>query len=274
MMRAQPIGIFDSGYGGLTILREIHKSLPHNDFIYLGDNLRAPYGPKDFETVYAYTLQAVKWFFSRGCNLIILACNTASAKALRSIQQNDLAQLDAQKRVLGVIRPSAEIIGDYSRNGHLGILATEGTVVSNSYLLEIEKFYPDVKVTQHACPSWVPLVEKNLYDTIDADSPVKEDLQKLLQQDNNIDTILLGCTHYPLLLKKIEENISPSIKVISQGKIVADSLKKYLARHQGMNEGCSKNNNLEFYTTGSVEDFNAHASIFFGKSILSKKITL
>lgn len=274
IMQAKPIGIFDSGYGGLTVLKEIHAALPENDFIYMGDNLRAPYGPKDFDTVYTYTLQAVKWFFEQGCELVILACNTASAKALRTIQQNDLPKIDTSKRVLGVIRPSAETIGNYSRNGHLGILATQGTVASNSYTLEIKKFFPEALVSQHACPLWVPLVEENKYNTAAADLPVKEDLQKLLFQNSKIDTILLGCTHYPLLLKKIRQNVSPKIKIVSQGSIVAESLKKYLETHPEMNAACSRNNQLSFYTTGSVEDFDTHGSIFFGKPVQSEKIIL
>ncbi len=273
-MQVKPIGVFDSGYGGLSILREFHAALPEYDFIYLGDSLRAPYGPKDFEIVYQYTLEAVKWFFSQGCQLVILACNTASAKALRTIQQHNLPLLGKEKRVLGVIRPSAEIIGNYSRNGHLGILATQGTVASQSYILEIEKFYPEIKVSQQACPQWVPLVEENKYKTRAADLPVKMELENLLAQDSEIDTILLGCTHYPLLQNKIEENISSSIKVISQGKIVADSLREYLKNHTVIEKACSKNKELKFFTTGNVADFNAHASDFFGKPVLAEKIVL
>lgn len=273
-MQAKPIGVFDSGYGGLTILREMHAVLPEYDFIYLGDNLRAPYGPKDFDTVYNYSLEAVKWFFKQGCKLVILACNTASAKALRTIQQNDLPLLGEEKRVLGVIRPSAEIIGNYSRNGHLGILATQGTVASKSYILEIEKFFPQIKVSQQACPQWVPLIEDNKYNTPAADIPVKRELENLLSQDEKIDTILLGCTHYPLLLPKIEEKISHNIKIISQGKIVADSLREYLKNHTLIEKACSKNKELKFFTTGNVADFNAHASVFFGKPVLAEKIVL
>lgn len=269
-MHNQPIGVFDSGYGGLTVLRELHASLPGYDFIYLGDNARAPYGPKDFETVYEYSLQAVKWLFDKGCSLVILACNTASAKALRTIQQEDLPQIGEEKRVLGVIRPTAEIIGNYSHSGHVGILGTQGTINSDSYRIETNKFFPEVKLTQQVCKEWVDLVEKNKTGTEEAEQIVQADLQTLISKDNEIDTILLGCTHYPLLLPVISKFIHKDIKVVTQGKIVAESLKHYLQRHPDMDKRITKERILEFYSTGNVGDFEAHASLFFGKEITAK----
>jgi glutamate racemase len=274
MITSSPIGIFDSGYGGLTVLKEIKKLLPQYDFIYLGDNARTPYGTRSFQTVYEYTLQCVKWLFAQGCPLIILACNTASAKALRTIQQNDLPKLDDSKRVLGVIRPTAEIIGNYSASKQIGILGTKGTVQSESYLIEIEKFFPEVKVFQHACPMWVPLVENNEYDSEGADYFIKKDIDLLLNKSPAIDTILLACTHYPLLLKKIEKYLPASVKVISQGPIVAESLEDYLYRHPEINNKCSKNNNLQFFTTDSPVDFDKHSEIFFGAKVHSKQVNL
>jgi len=274
MTLQSPIGIFDSGYGGLTVLKEIIKKLPGYDYIYLGDNARAPYGNRSFETVYKYTLECVEWFFSQGCPLVILACNTASAKALRTIQQNDLPKIDKKKRVLGVIRPTAEIIGKLSESKHIGILGTTGTVMSNSYVLEIEKFYPGLKVYQQACPMWVPLVENNEYDSHGADFFVKKSIQQLLQQDEAIDTILLACTHYPLLMGKIKEYSPADMKIISQGKIVAESLLDYLLRHPEVEGRCSKTGGRQFYTTDSVEDFDNHAVIFFGEPLHSKHLDL
>jgi len=269
-----PIGVLDSGYGGLTVLKEIIKKLPRYDYIYLGDNARAPYGNRSFETVYHYTLDCVKWFFSRGCPLVILACNTASAKALRTIQQNDLPEIDKEKRVLGVIRPTAEIIGSFSESRHIGILGTTGTVSSNSYVLEIQKFYPDIRVYQQSCPMWVPLVENNEYENHGTDFFVKKCIQQLLKQDEAIDTILLACTHYPLLLDKIKEYSPADMKILTQGEIVAESLQDYLLRHPEMETRCSKNSNREFYTTDSIEDFDNHASIFFGDPVKSKHLDL
>jgi glutamate racemase len=269
-----PIGVFDSGYGGLTVLKEIIKKLPRYDYIYLGDNARAPYGNRSFETVYHYTLECVKWFFSRGCPLVILACNTASAKALRTIQQNDLPEIDKEKRVLGVIRPTAEIIGSFSESRHIGILGTTGTVSSNSYVLEIQKFYPDIRVYQQSCPMWVPLVENNEYENHGTDFFVKKCIQQLLKQDEAIDTILLACTHYPLLLDKIKEYSPADMKILTQGEIVAESLQDYLLRHPEMETRCSKNSNREFYTTDSIEDFDNHASIFFCDPVKSKHLDL
>ena len=269
-----PIGVFDSGYGGLSILKEITTLLPQYDFIYLGDNARAPYGTRDFETVYEYTLQCVKWFFSKGCPLVILACNTASAKALRTIQQKDLPRIGPSRRVLGVIRPTSEVIGEYSKTGHVGVMGTPGTVQSNSYLLEIEKFYPGIKVSQEACPIWVSLVESNEYRSPGADYFVKKHIDHLLQKDNAIDTILLACTHYPLLMDKIIKYTPEGVSVIAQGQIVAASLQEYLSRHPEIDQKCSKNSVLQFYTTGETADFDNHASLFFGQDIVSEKLHL
>ena len=274
MPAQNPIGVFDSGFGGLTVLKEIVKKLPGYDYIYLGDNARAPYGNRSFETVYGYTLECVKWFFSKGCHLVILACNTASAKALRTIQQNDLPNIDKEKRVLGVIRPTTEMIGRLSQSKHVGILGTTGTVNSNSYVLEIQKFYPDLKVYQQACPMWVPLVENNEYDNHGTDFFIKKYIQQLLRQDEAIDTILLACTHYPLLMDKIKEYSPADMRILSQGEIVAKSLEDYLRRHPEIETTCSKNGSREFYTTDSTEDFDNHASIFFGKSVQSKHLDL
>jgi len=270
MQKSNPVGVFDSGYGGLTVLKEIIQKLPQYDYVYLGDNARAPYGNRSFDTVYRYTLECVQWFFSKGCPLVILACNTASAKALRTIQQNDLPIIDLEKRVLGVIRPTAEVIGTYSESKHVGILATNGTVSSLSYVLEIEKFYPGLKVYQQACPLWVPLVENNEYQNHGTDFFVKKYIQQLLEQDEAIDTILLACTHYPLLLDKIREYSPADMKILTQGVIVAESLADYLARHPEIETKCTKTGGREFYTTDSTQDFDNHAGIFFGQPVLSK----
>lgn len=274
MIASSPIGIFDSGYGGLTVLKEIKKALPQYDYLYLGDNARAPYGPRSFETVYDYTLQSVKWLFAQGCPLIILACNTASAKALRTIQQKYLPEYSAEKRVLGVIRPTAEIIGNYSSTKNIGILGTKGTVQSESYLIEIAHFFPDVKVYQHACPMWVPLVENNEYAAEGADYFIKKDTGILLKNSSEIDTLLLACTHYPLLLKKLKEYLPENITVISQGPIVASSLMDYLRRHPEMENQCSKGNQLQFFTTDSATDFDKHSQIFFGEKVTSNHVDL
>jgi glutamate racemase len=270
----KPIGIFDSGYGGLTILKEIVKTMPANDYLYLGDNARAPYGNKSYETVYEYTLQAVKWFFEQGCSLVILACNTASAKALRTIQQKDLPVINPEKRVLGVIRPTSEVIGSYSTTGHVGVLGTIGTVQSDSYLIEISKFFPEVIVTQEACPEWVSLIENNQINTPEADYFVKQHLDIIFSKDKNIDTLLLACTHYPLLIEKIKLHTPENISIISQGDIVANSLKEYLNRHPQISSACSKNGTRKFYTTGDITDFNSHASLFFGTQINAEKTDL
>jgi len=274
MPEAKPIGVFDSGYGGLTILSDFNRILPEYDFIYLGDNARAPYGNRSFESVYHYTREAVQWFFQQGCALVILACNTASAKALRTIQQHDLVEMKTGNRVLGVIRPTTEIIGRFTRSKHVGILATSGTVLSESYPIEIHKFFPDVKIYQQACPMWVPLIENNEHDKPGADYFVNEYLEKLFAQSGEIDCILLGCTHYPLIKKKISERIPKEVKIISQGEIVAESLKEYLERHPEINEQCSKKEINYFYTTDSAEDFDRHASIFYGRTLYSKHVVL
>ena len=273
-MKQQPIGIFDSGYGGLTVLKEITAKLPQYDYIYLGDNARSPYGIRSFETVYEYTLECVKWLFNQGCPLVILACNTASAKALRSIQQNDLNKIDASKRVLGVIRPTTEIIGRFTKTGNVGILATNGTVISNSYPIEIQKFYPAINVFQEACPMWVPLVENNEYNSPGADYFIQKNINNLMQQSDSIDTILLACTHYPLLMEKIKKTVPANVTVLSQGEIVADSLKLYLQKHAEIEEKCSKNGQISFFTTDSAEDFDSHAAIFYGKPVNSTHLSL
>lgn len=279
MTQKHPIGIFDSGYGGLTILREIHRSLPQYDYLYLGDNARNPYGVRSMETVYRFTLEAVKELFARGCNLIILACNTASAKALRSIQQNDLPKIwetdgHRLKRVLGVIIPSVESLGAFTANGHVGILATQGTVGSRSYELETAKYHPDIRLSSEACPMWVPLVEYGEADSDGADFFIRQHIDRLIDKDPEIDTILLGCTHYPLLLDKINKYVPAGVKVVAQGEIVAASLKDYLSRHPEMETECSKGGTLEFLTTESTEKFAVSAATFLGRDINARKITL
>jgi glutamate racemase len=269
-----PIGIFDSGYGGLTVMREIVSKLPDYDYCYLGDNARAPYGNRSYDTVYHYTLQCVKWFFDQGCSLVILACNTASAKALRTIQQNDLPQIDPSKRVLGVIRPTAEVIGDYSESKAVGVLATSGTVASESYPMEIHKFFPDIKVYQEACPLWVPLIENNEQAGHGADFFVKKNLHNIFEAGENIDVILLGCTHYPLLKEKIEEYLPIGVKLVSQGEIVAVSLADYLKRHPEIESRCNKQGKRQFFTTDSTTDFDNHAQIFYGESVSSIHVDL
>jgi len=264
------IGVFDSGYGGLTVLKEIVNKLPQYDYIYLGDNARAPYGNRSFEAVYQYTWECVQWFFKQGCSLVILACNTASAKALRTIQQNDLPLKAPGKKVLGVIRPTTEIIGTFTETKSIGILATQGTVVSGSYPIEIEKFFPGIKIYQEACPMWVPLVENNEHQSHGADFFVKKNIHNIFEKGKNIDVVLLACTHYPLLKDKIGEYLPVGVKLISQGEIVATSLRDYLDRHPEIEELCSKNSRREFYTTDSMEDFDNHASLFFGEPVRSK----
>jgi glutamate racemase len=243
------------------------KELPEYDFIYLGDNARAPYGTRSFDTVYRYTRECVDWLFKQGCPLVILACNTASAKALRTIQQKDLAAYEPYKRVLGVIRPTAETIGNYSQSGHIGILATPGTVASDSYTIEIDKFFPGVAVRQQSCPLWVPLIENNAYNNEGADHFIKQDVDRLLQQDPEIDTILLGCTHYPIIREKIKAHLPHKVQLLSQGDIVAVSLKDYLHRHSDMEQRLSKNGFRKFYTTDNPADFEAHAPVFYGESV-------
>jgi glutamate racemase len=271
---SQPIGVFDSGYGGLTVLKEMADRLPQYDYIYLGDNARAPYGGRSFESVYHYTLQCVQWLFQAGCPLVILACNTASAKALRTIQQQDLPLIAPDRRVLGVIRPTTEVVGDFTRSRKVGILATRGTVQSGSYPIEIAKFFPDIAVFQQACPLWVPLIENNEHENAGADYFVKEYMDALLAQDTGIDTILLACTHYPLMKEKIAAYLPSGSRLIAQGEIIARSLADYLRRHSGMEERCSKGGQRHFYTTDSAEDFNNHAATFYGKTLSSTHIVL
>ncbi len=271
-MGNEAIGVFDSGYGGLTVLKELKKALPTANFIYLGDNARAPYGTKSYEEVYANTLQAVKWFFDQGCSLVILACNTASAKALRSIQQRDLPQMKGNKRVLGVIRPTAEVIGEYTSTQHIGILGTPGTINSNSYVLEIEKFFPQLKVVQQACTQWVQLIEDHTKDEQVVDANVKLELHNVLEKDALLDTVLLACTHYPILLPMIQKHLPPHIKVISQGEIVAQKLVDYLDRHQDIKSKLAQNGLVDFYTTGNVNDFEKHASLFYEQPVKAKNI--
>lgn len=260
-----PIGVFDSGYGGLTILKGIRQLMPEYDYIYLGDNARTPYGTRSFEIVYEFTLQAVKKMFELGCQLVILGCNTASAKALRSIQQINLPQLDPSRRVLGVIRPTVECIGELTKTNHVGILGTVGTIKSASYPIEIHKIWPDVQVTGQACPMWVPLVEYNEFTTEGADYFIQKDIEELLHQDPQIDTIILGCTHYPLLLEKIRKYTPSHIQLISQGDYVAKSLQNYMERHPEMDARCTKQGLCRFLTTESVEKFEESAAIFLGQ---------
>jgi glutamate racemase len=274
MPSTQPIGVFDSGYGGLTVLKSIVEKLPDYDFIYLGDNARAPYGNRSFETVYQYTRECVQWFFSKRCPLVILACNTSSAKALRTIQQQDLASSGTTNRVLGVIRPTTEIAGQLSKSGHVGILATSGTVNSESYTLEIKKFFPEIKVFQQACPLWVPLIENNEHLNPGADYFVQKYVNELLKQSAEIDTVLLACTHYPLLMEKLKKYFPPGVQLVSQGDIVAKSLENYLIRHPEMDVRCSKGQLLSFYTTDDNCDFDRHAGYFYGGSVKSERVFL
>lgn len=273
-MSSYPIGVFDSGYGGLTILKEFVRTLPDYDFLYLGDNARTPYGTRSFDTVYRYTLQCVQWLFSKGCPLVVLACNTASAKALRTIQQHDLPRLNPENRVLGVIRPTAEVMGKFTGTGEVGILATGGTVQSGSYPIEIKKFFPEIEVYQEACPMWVPLIENDEYQHQGADYFVKKNVENLLGKGSHIDTILLACTHYPLLEKKIRAFLPDGIALLSQGDIVALSLKDYLERHPEMDNRCSKLGTQQFYTTDCTEDFDRHAAVFFGKPVASGYVSI
>lgn len=262
-----PIGVFDSGYGGLTILSKFKEILPHNDFIYLGDNARTPYGTRSFEIVYEFTLQAVTRLFELGCHLVILACNTASAKALRSIQINNLPQIDPDRRVLGVIRPTVECIDSITQSKHVGILATSGTIKSESYIMEVHKLFPEIKVTGQACPMWVPLVEYNEAQAPGAGYFVKKYIDELLAKDNQIDTIILGCTHYPLLLPKIKQYVPKGIHIVSQGELVANSLQDYLKRHPEMDARCTRGGTCTYFTTEAEEKFADSASTFLNESI-------
>ncbi len=269
-----PIGVFDSGYGGLTILQKIRELLPQYDYIYLGDNARTPYGTRSFEVVYEFTLQAVTQLFEMGCHLVILACNTASAKALRSIQMNNLPILDQDRRVLGVIRPTVESIGQLTRSKHVGVLATPGTIKSESYPLEIRKLYPDIHVSGKACPLWVPLVESNEAGNEGADYFVQKYITELLSEDKLIDTVILGCTHYPLLLPKIRQYMPEGIRIVAQGELVAQSLKDYLIRHSGMDAKCTKGGSCSYCTTESEDKFIESASAFLCENINVQHLTL
>ncbi len=269
-----PIGVFDSGYGGLTILHGIRQLLPEYDYVYLGDNARAPYGTRSFDVVYEFTRQAVVKLFEMGCHLVILGCNTASAKALRTIQQHDLPSLDSHRRVLGVIRPTAEVIGSLTKSRHVGLLATEGTVKSESYQLEIQKFFPDIHVSGIACPFWVPLVEYNEADSPGADYFVKKRLDALARKDPMIDTIILGCTHYPLLMPKIEKYKRPGVRIVAQGEYVANSLKDYLKRHPEMDEKCTKRGICQYFTTENPIRFQEQAQVFLHEKIQVNHVNL
>lgn len=275
MLNKQPIGIFDSGYGGLTVFRSIADQLPGYDYIYLGDNARAPYGNRSFNTIHEYTWECVRLLFEMGCPLVLLACNTASAKALRTIQQRDLIHEDPAKRVLGVIRPTAEVIGHYTQSKQIGVLGTKGTVQSESYLIEINHFFPEIKVHQQACPLWVPLVENGEHEHPGADYFVKKYLQQVLAKSDQIDTLLLACTHYPLLQQKISAYLPAHIKVVQQGDIVAASLKDYLHRHPEMKQKLTRGNTRRFFTTSDdTADFDYHASMFFSHEVKSQYIPL
>ena len=269
-----PIGVFDSGYGGLTILHGIRQLLPDYDYIYLGDNARAPYGSRSFDVVYQFTRQAVMKLFESGCQLVILGCNTASAKALRSIQQNDLPKLDPQRRVLGVIRPTAEVIGKLTHSRHVGVLATEGTIKSHSYKLEIQKLWDDVTVTGIPCPLWVPIIENNEADTPGADYFVKKRIDLILERDPQIDTLILGCTHYPILMPKIRKHVPENVQIVAQGEYVAESLQDYLLRHPDMEQRCTKHGTVRYLTTENPEKFKENAQIFIHEEVNVEHVDL
>ena len=269
-----PIGVFDSGYGGLTILHGIRQQLPQYDYLYLGDNARAPYGPRSFDVVYEFTRQAVIRLFEMGCHLVILGCNTASAKALRTIQQRDLPQWDPDRRVLGVIRPTAEVIGSLTKSRHVGVLATEGTIKSESYNLEIQKLHPDITVSGVACPFWVPLVEYNEADSPGADYFVKKRIDQIMALDPQIDAIILGCTHYPLLMPKILKYLPEGVRIVSQGEYVASSLQSYLERHPQIEQRCSKNGETRYLTTENPTKFKEQVQIFLNEAVEVDNITI
>ena len=269
-----PIGIFDSGYGGLTILHGIRQLLPQYDYLYLGDNARAPYGPRSFDVVYEFTRQAVVRLFEMGCHLVILGCNTASAKALRTIQQNDLPQIDPDRRVLGIIRPTAEVIGSLTRSRHVGVLATEGTIKSESYKLEIQKLHPDIQVSGVACPFWVPLVEYNEADSPGADYFVKKRIDEIMRLDPEIDALILGCTHYPLLMPKILKHLPAGVRIVPQGEYVADSLQQYFEKHPAIERRCSKGGTARYLTTENPDKFREQAQIFLHGPVEVENITL
>lgn len=270
----QSIGVFDSGYGGLTVFKSIAEKLPNYNYIYLGDNARSPYGDHSYETIYRYTLECVEWLFAQGCPLVILACNTASAKALRSIQQKVLPVKYPNHRVLGVIRPTAEVVGDFSNNKTIGIMGTRGTVNSLSYPMEIAKFFPELKVLQQSCPMWVPLIENNEHLNPGADYFVDKYLKALLEKDANIDCILLACTHYPLLIPKLKAVLPEDIQLLGQADIVADSLDTYLQKHPEIATKIAQGGKKHFYTSGDRQVFDQHASIFFGEEIGSEQMHL
>ena len=269
-----PIGLFDSGYGGLTIFEKIREAMPEYDYLYLGDNARAPYGSRSFEVVYRFTLQAVEKLFEEGCHLVILACNTASAKALRTIQQNDLPYIDPNRRVLGVIRPTVELVDSISKSKHVGVVGTTGTISSQSYSLEIGKMFPHIKVSGEACPMWVPLVENNEFNAPGADYFVQKHLDLLFTKDPQIDTIILGCTHYPLLMDKIKKYVPSGITLLAQGEYVAASLKDYLMRHPEMDQKITKNGVSRFLTTESAAKFAEAASIFLNQQIDVQQVAI
>lgn len=269
-----PIGVFDSGYGGLTILKEFTRQLSQYDYIYLGDNARAPYGGRSFYVVYQYTLQAVEWLFSKGCHLVILACNTASAKALRTIQQNNLPNIDPDRRVLGVIRPSAETIGNLTKSKNVGILGTAGTVISESYPIEIQKLFPEIKVFQQSCPLWVPLIENEEINNPGFEYFIKKDIESLLKQCPELDTIILGCTHYPIIYDSIKKYLPEKIKLISQDTIIANSLIDYLNRHPEMENKCTKNGEIKYFTTDIADVFASRGKLFLGKEFDATQVTL
>ena len=266
-MERTPIGVFDSGYGGLTVVSAIRAQLPQYDFIYFGDNARAPYGNRSFDVVYEFTLEAVKFLFEQGCPLVILACNTASAKALRTIQQKDLPAHSSSNRVLGVIRPSTEVLGELTHSKHVGILGTQGTINSNSYPIELAKFAPDIEVHQHACPMWVPLIENQQYEHPAGKQFILEDVQQLLSTNEQIDTILLACTHYPVLQEQLQQLVGPNIQIVPQGPIVAEKLAAYLDAHPEMEQRLSKNGEVGFFTSETPVVFNQKASHFFGQKV-------
>lgn len=274
MEAAGPIAVFDSGYGGLTVLAELQKEFPQYDFVYLGDNARSPYGGRSFEVVYRYTLEAVEKLFEMGAHLVILACNTASAKALRTIQQKNLPLIDPNRRVLGVIRPSVEVTGLYTKTRHVGIVGTVGTVLSNSYPLELQKLFPDIQVEQEACPMWVPLVENEEHQSEGAAYFVQKNLENLFTRQPKIDTLILGCTHYPLLLPLIQKFVPGGVTILSQGVIVAASLRDYLFRHPAMDQKCSKNGTHTYFTTESPEKFSNAASLFLNRSVNAQALKL
>ncbi len=269
-----PIGIFDSGYGGLTILHGIRQLLPEYDYLYLGDNARTPYGTRSFDVVYEFTRQAVVKLFELGCQLVILGCNTASAKALRSIQEIDLPRIDPERRVLGVIRPTAEVIGTLTRTRHVGVLATEGTIRSESYNLEIQKLWPDIQVSGVACPFWVPLVEYNEADSPGADYFVKKRIDQIMRLDPEIDAIILGCTHYPLLMPKILKYLPQGVRVVPQGEYVAESLQRYFERHPQMEQRISRGGTVRYLTTENPERFEEQARVFLHEPVSVEKVTL